>query len=114
MKKTPNLVYSTDEGRHCPECSNVIDRCSCKQSKAPVTDGPVRVKRETKLRRGKIVTVIYNIPLANPELKSLAKKLKNKCGTGGTAKNGQIEIQGDHLALLTEELKSLGWEVKRG
>ena len=114
MKKISNLVYSTDEGRHCPKCSSPIDECSCKESKAPTTEGPVRIKRETKLRRGKVVTVIFNIPLADPDLKSLAKKLKNKCGTGGTSKNGQIEIQGDHVALLIKELEGLGWKVTQG
>lgn len=114
MKKISNLVYSTDEGRHCPDCSSPVDECRCKTDKAPVTEGPVRVKRETKLRKGKVVSLVYNIPLADSELKSLAKKLKNKCGSGGTVKNGQIEIQGDHTALLMTELKKLGWTVKKG
>ena len=75
-------------------------------------DGIVRIQRETKGRKGKGVTLINGVPLAGAELKQLAKKLKQKCGTGGTIKNGVIEIQGDHRDLLLAELTQLGWKVK--
>jgi translation initiation factor 1 len=73
----------------------------------------VKVSRETAGRKGKGVTVVSDLPLAEQELKELATRLKNKCGTGGTAKDGRIEIQGDHRDKLVEELEKLGYKVKR-
>ena len=75
-------------------------------------DGIVRVRRESKGRGGKTVTVITGIPLDDEKLKSLAGELKRRCGTGGTVKDGLIEIQGDHRELLLEQLKSHGYTVK--
>jgi len=71
------------------------------------------VVRETKGRRGKGVTLITGVPLHNGELKRLGKQLKRRCGSGGTVKDGVIEIQGDHRDLLVEELQKLGYTVKR-
>ncbi len=76
-------------------------------------DGKIRVERSTKGRKGKGVTLVTGLPLENNALKELAKKLKQKCGTGGTVKNGIIEIQGDHRDLLTEHLNSLGYNAKK-
>jgi len=76
-------------------------------------DGIVRVGRETKGRKGAGVTVITGIPTNPAGLKQIAKELKQKCGTGGTVKNGVIEIQGDQRDLLVEELSSRGYTVKR-
>ena len=73
----------------------------------------VRVARESKGRRGKNVTVITGVPLDEGDLKKLANQLKAKCGSGGTVKNGTIEIQGDHADLLVDELGKKGWTVKR-
>ena len=73
----------------------------------------VKLSRETAGRRGKGVTVISELPLNETELKELATQLKNKCGTGGTAKDGRIEIQGDHRDKIAEELERLGYKVKR-
>lgn len=77
------------------------------------SDGVVRVGRETKGRRGKGVTIITGIPLAPPQLIELAAELKRKCGSGGTVKEGVIEIQGDHRDAIVEELARRGWTVKR-
>ena len=79
----------------------------------PSGDGIVRVGRETKGRKGKAVTVITGLGLAGPELKDLAKKLKARCGTGGTVKDGTIEIQGEHRDVLMAELQKLGFTVRR-
>jgi translation initiation factor 1 len=79
----------------------------------PKGDGVVRVGRETKGRKGKGVTLVSGVPLPPEELKTLAKELKQKCGTGGTLKDGVIEIQGDHRDALIELLKTKGWTVKR-
>jgi translation initiation factor 1 len=73
----------------------------------------VRVGRETKGRKGKGVTVITGLPLADDELARLATRLKKRCGSGGTVRNGVIEIQGDHRDLLVTQLDGLGYRVKR-
>lgn len=107
-------VYSCESGRLCPQCGKAIKQCACrKNSSAPKGDGIVRIQRETKGRKGKGVTLITGVPLAGEELKTLAKALKQKCGTGGTVKNGVIEIQGDHRDLLLNELQQKGWTVKK-
>lgn len=73
----------------------------------------VKLSRETAGRKGKGVTVVSELPLTEDQLKELATKLKNLCGTGGTAKDGRIEIQGDHRDRLAAELERLGYKVKR-
>ena len=73
----------------------------------------VKLGRETAGRKGKGVTVVSELPLNEDALKELATQLKNKCGTGGTAKDGRIEIQGDHRDTIAQELEKLGYKVKR-
>ncbi len=73
----------------------------------------VRVGRETAGRSGKGVSVISGLPLAASELEALASRLKRLCGAGGAAKDGLIEIQGDHRDRLVAELRKLGYEAKR-
>jgi translation initiation factor 1 len=97
----------------CPSCGKPLTYCACKQAKAPVGDGNVRVGRETKGRKGKGVTIITGVPLAHEEMQALATLLKKRCGSGGTLKDGVIEIQGDHRDLVVEELQKRGWNVKR-
>ena len=109
------IVYSTEFGRMCPACGKPASGCACKKNKHPAvkSDGIVRVGRSTKGRKGKGVSVITGVPLDQSGLKSLAKRLKQKCGTGGTVKKGVIEIQGDHRDLLVIELQKEGYTVKR-
>jgi translation initiation factor 1 len=76
-------------------------------------DGIVRVSRETHGRGGKAVSLVKGLPLGDSELLALGKELKAACGSGGTVKDGVIEIQGDHVALLTQRLAGRGWVVKR-
>jgi translation initiation factor 1 len=71
----------------------------------------VRVKRETAGRRGKGVTTIYDLPLDDAELRALAGKLKKRCGVGGSAKDGVIELQGDHRDVVLAELKAAGYDA---
>lgn len=72
----------------------------------------VRVGRETKGRRGSGVTVVWDVPVGEAGLRELAATLKQRCGTGGTVKDGRIEIQGDQRERLTAELERLGYKVK--
>lgn len=115
MKKqlTGGLVYSTDSGRMCPGCRQALANCICKKAVIPATDGTVRVSRETKGRGGKSVTVVKGLPLDVLALAQLGKQLKAQCGSGGTAKDGVIEVQGDHCDLVVDALKKLGYNVKR-
>ena len=73
----------------------------------------MRVRREVKGRKGKTVTTITGLPLAAAELKELAGNLKRKCGSGGSIRDGIVEIQGDHVDLLLGQLSGLGYTVKR-
>jgi len=77
------------------------------------TDGPVKVRRETAGRKGKTVTTVFNLPLNDVEIRELAGKLKKRCGVGGSAKDGVIEIQGDHRDSIVAELTKLGWPAKK-
>lgn len=100
--KDSRLVYSTDAGR--------ISQTDAPQIVA--TDGIVRIRRETKGRKGKGVTTVSGLDLPEAQIKILAKQLKQKCSTGGTVKEGVIEIQGDHREKLKVELEKLGHNVK--
>lgn len=108
------LVYSTEFGKMCPSCGKQSAKCECKKkSNIFKGDGKVRVERSTKGRKGKGVSLITGLPLEPVQLRELAKTLKKKCGTGGTAKDGIIEIQGDHRDLLVDELNKLGYKAKK-
>lgn len=114
MSNNSRLVYSDQQGRICPGCAQPVKQCRCRRPQpAPQGDGIVRIKRETKGRKGKGVTLITGLTLPEQELKNLAKTLKQKCGTGGTIKAGVIEIQGDHRDLVLELLQDKGWKVKQ-
>jgi translation initiation factor 1 len=106
------LVYSTEKGEICKKCGEPRSNCRCGQRPAASGDGIVRVSRETKGRKGKGVSLITGVPLDDKALAQLARRLKARCGSGGTVKNGVIEIQGDHRALLVGELKKEGFNVK--
>ncbi|KAB0546239.1 translation initiation factor Sui1 [Pseudomonas argentinensis] len=107
------LVFSTDAGRHCPDCSQPVDACSCSHTVIPEGDGIARVRRETKGRGGKTVTTISGVQLAEEPLKELASALKKRCGCGGSLKDGVIEIQGEHVELLLAELLKRGFKAKK-
>ena len=115
MAKRTNsrVVYSTQHGRLCPQCQRAISSCVCGADRpASVGDGIIRIRRETKGRGGKAVTVIEGVPETSDKLKSLCKQLKQRCGVGGSVKAARIEIQGDQRALCQQYLESLGYEVK--
>jgi translation initiation factor 1 len=99
----------------CPKCHQLKKTCTCKPDDppAPSKSTVVRVGRETKGRGGKGVTIISDLPLGENGLTELATKLKTRLGTGGTVKDGQIEIQGDHRDRIVQELEGMGYRAKR-
>lgn len=109
------LVYSTETGRICPDCGKPLADCICKTAaKAkPAGDGNVKVSRESKGRGGKTVTLVKGMALDAMALALLGKQLRGACGSGGTVKDGVIEIQGDHCDLVMETLKKQGHNPKR-
>jgi len=109
------LVYSTDSGRTCPVCRQPLAACTCaQQAKAqPLGDGRVRVSREKQGRGGKTVTVVRGLALNADALVALGKQLRAACGTGGTAKDGALELQGDHADRVLALLLQLGHAAKR-
>ena len=108
------LVYSTDAGRMCPDCRQPAAACICKQTQAlPKTDGVVRVSRSSKGRGGKTVTLVTGLALDALALTKLAKQLKAACGSGGTFKDGVVEVQGDHCDTVLQALLKQGYAAKR-
>ncbi len=107
-------VYSTEGGRLCPGCGQPVARCACRARReaAPAAGGPVRVWREKQGRGGKTVTVVRGLPLAAAELTALGQRLKAACGSGGTVKDGVIEIQGDHRERVVALLVAQGHAAK--
>jgi translation initiation factor 1 len=110
-----SIVYSTGLGRMCPGCRRPLAQCVCKTTtgKAVRADaGRIRVSRQTQSRAGKAVTVITGLPLAAGELELLARELKRHCGSGGTVKDGVIEIQGEHRDAVVAQLALRGFAAK--
>lgn len=108
------LVYSTEGGRMCPACRRAVADCVCARTPTPPAgDGVVRVSRETQGRAGKGVTLVRGLALDATALAQTARQLKAACGSGGTVKDGVIEIQGDHRERVVEHLAAQGWTVKR-
>ncbi len=110
--KEGGLVYSTEHGQMCPGCRQPQAACSC-ASALPAGDGVVRVSCQRKGRGGKTVTLVRGVPLAADALAALGKQLRAACGSGGTVKDGDIEIQGDHVDTVLSRLAALGYTVKR-
>lgn len=113
--KQSTRVYSTDKGRLCPACAQSIDECCCARLAAQqlLGDGRVRVRLDTKGRNGKAVTQIEGLAMTLAEIESLAKHIKARCSSGGAVKNGVIEIQGDHRALVMSLLQAKGIQAKQ-
>ena len=96
------LVWSTSDG----DLRKARERPPAHQA-----GGRVKVRRETAGRRGKAVTTVSDVPLDEAGLKALAGKLKKRCGVGGSAKDGVIELQGDHRDVVVEVLREAGYDV---
>jgi translation initiation factor 1 len=109
------LVYSTETGRTCPDCRQALANCECKAKARllAVGDGAVKVARQTKGRGGKCVTVVTGVAMDAMALAVLGKQLRAACGSGGTVKDGVIEVQGDHCERIMELLQKQGMKPKR-
>jgi translation initiation factor 1 len=105
-------VYSTDpDFKLCPRCQRYPCRCPQPRS-LPPREQTASLHLEKKGRGGKTVTIIRGLQLSPEDLKSLGKTLKTACGTGGTLKDGDIEIQGDHRQKIAEKLRAMGYKTK--
>ena len=102
-ERDPRVVYSTTDGD--------LRKPRDPRAKPRATSGRVEVRRETGGRRGKTVTTVSNLPLSDVEIKELAGRLKKRGGVGGSAKDGVIEIQGDHRELVMEVLAGEGLDA---
>lgn len=109
------LVYSTEGGRSCPDCRQALADCRCAAQRAGQLrgDGRVRVARERGGRGGKTVTVVRGLALTDAAIAELGKRLRAACGSGGTAKDGVVEIQGDHVERVLALLLAEGHAARR-
>lgn len=100
-------VWSSEQGdlRKQPQASTSGKSLSSQQQTA-------YLHRDKGGRGGKVVTLVKNLVLSEDDLKSLSKKLKQACGTGGTVKDGMIEIQGEQREKIAEVLRALGYKIK--
>ncbi|MEE3241022.1 MAG: stress response translation initiation inhibitor YciH [Pseudomonadota bacterium] len=106
-------VYSTDQGRICPQCDQSAHQGPCATPQRILQGNSiVRLRRETKGRKGAGVTIIEGLALEPTALKTLAKQIKQRCSSGGAIKAGVIEIQGDHRAKIQSLLEQQGHKVK--
>ena len=103
MPVVPRPVYSTTDGDHRKRRGE--------QPAAAPAGGRPKVRRETSGRRGKEVTTVSGLPLDDAGLRELAGRLKKRCGVGGSAKDGLIELQGDQRDVVVEVLRGDGYDV---
>ena len=102
----------------CERCGQLESACAC----PPVVVEPARIapgEQTARLRlekrpKGKVVTAVSGLDPSGNDLAELAATLKSRCGSGGTVKDGVIELQGDHLAAAEAALKAIGYKVRRG
>lgn len=108
MTKNDNrTVWSSEHGDLRKQKQNPVSARSL-----PSGQQTAYLHRESRGRGGKAVTVVKNLVLSEDDLKALAKKLKQECGTGGTVKDSIIEIQGEQRQRIAEVLRKLGYQVK--
>jgi translation initiation factor 1 len=114
-RSSGGLVYSTDSGRMCPACRQPVAACSCRSTALPAArpDGVVHVGLETKGRGGKAVTLVRGLGLDAAGLADWGKRLRTACGTGGSVKDGVLELQGDHRDRVVAWLEQQGRKAKR-
>ena len=112
MPNNAELVYSTNKDlQPCPKCGKLS--CQCRPERiVSAAQQPLRISLDKKGRKGKSVTLIEGFHVNPTHLAEIAKSLKQFLGTGGTAKEGHIEIQGDHRKKAAEKLQEMGYRVK--
>jgi translation initiation factor 1 len=98
-----DVVWSSTDGD--------LRRRKAEPARPAAGGGRVKVRREVAGRRGKPVTTVSGVPLDDGGLKQLAGRLKKRCGVGGSAKDGVIELQGDHRDVVVEVLRGEGYDV---
>ena len=110
------IVYSTGVGKVCPGCGWPVKDCKCSSKRGVDQSVPGRIvaklRMEKKGRGGKMVTVVDGLPQNAAFLKELSQELKRACGTGGTATDGAVELQGDLRDRVRELLLQKGFVVK--
>ena len=107
MSNNSKTVWSSEDGDQRKKEQTVSHAKSL-----PPQQQTVYLHRESSGRAGKAVTLVKKLILSEDDLKALAKKLKQECGTGGTVKDGVIEIQGEHREKIADVLQKLGYKVK--
>lgn len=112
MVKAHTRVYSTETGGYCPGCRRKLSNCVCEQPRRPAGDGVVRLRRQSKGRKGAGVTLVTGLDLEPGALTALAKRLKKHCGVGGAVKDGVIELQGEQRERIKPLLEAEGYRVK--
>src|SRR3954452_4201948 len=104
MARDSRMVYSSSDGdlRKAPDPALKARKAAGER---------VKVRRETSGRRGKAVTTVSGVPLADDGLRELAGRLKKRCGVGGSVKDGVIELQGDHRDVVLDVLRADGYDA---
>ena len=110
--KNSQLVFSTESNKQkCPKCGRL--ECICEKTEnAPLAGQTAKILIDRKGRKGKSVTVVEGLHVNPMHLAEIAKSIKQKLGTGGTAKKGRIEIQGEHRPKIAEILQAMGVTTK--
>ena len=115
-RSNSRLVYSTGGGRLCATCGWPANDCKCSHRFAAAEAVPEKISAKLRIektgRGGKTVTVVYGLPRNAAFLKELAQDLKRTCGTGGTATEDGVELQGDLRDRVREQLQKKGYVVK--
>ena len=108
------LVYSTGDGRVCPDCGGAFDACRCASAADEAVPAKIvaTLRMEKAGRGGKTVTVVAGLPRNATFLKALCADLKRACGSGGTVGDGTVEIQGEARDRVRANLTARGWRVK--
>jgi len=118
MSGKPNarVVYSTETAGKCPVCGWPQRNCQCSSRRDVAVAIPARIvaklRVEKKGRGGKTVTVVYGLPQNSEFLKELSQELKRACGTGGTATEEGVELQGDMRERVRDVLTKRNFVVK--
>jgi translation initiation factor 1 len=113
-RENARIVYSSAAGKICRGCGQPERGCKCgRAASEPVPERPVaKLRMEKAGRGGKTVTVVFGLPNNAAFLKELSQDLKRACGTGGTATDEGVELQGDLRDRVREILRAKGFVVK--